>query len=676
MYVKTYIKGESTTATGTIDNPAVITDATEGIAFSHVECEIEPIYSGSGTPSLINVRPISSHGILGIQNRYGVGDEDQDVYEVSFGEAGAIYGGTYNANTGRLKVTKVIEVITSVNYRAVYGDNRRFRGFTTRRAKNRGADTYVICDKIEPSYQNVMVAPSSANGIYIAVSTNVSYSFVYILLPSSVANTVAQANNWLAENKPTICYELETPIEYTIDPVQIMAHGSNSIFCNTGVISVTYDDYERTYTDISNLQFAPEVDITTSEVHINEFTVDIVTDDSFVIGREAYLCDNSDNVWAKYYVYSADRTSTDVVRLNAKSILWRLDNRTMYQSMYNEELASTVIARIFRGLDAEYVLDPSFDNVTITGYLPQGSARDRLHDVCFTIGAYINTCFTDKIEILPIDTTATLIPQNKTYWRPSVEYSKYITAIQVEYYDYEERYPSSVDEWVEVNGKYYVKTAKTAELRNPNAPTTAPENIASVSGIGIINEDNVDEVLSRLSDFYFQRIVLTANVIDNGEYVPGEKYTIATGINAEYPMITGYMASALFTFGHQAKAQIVISQSQEVEAVDINISYNYNSTILDTHHMTLPDGHSFTIGNPYLTTQYAVGATVYWTLYYPVNEVASGTAIEGGVYTQPYEIALQHNSSYAQNDLYIYEVDDLEQDGDKLIIKGGEESYE
>lgn len=675
MYLKTHIRGEAKTVNGTSSSPVLIAGATEGSELEFVGT-IEPIYSGSGTPSLSNVRPISGRSAISIQAGSMLAP---DVYNVSFDDTGAVYGGTYNAKTGVLTVTKVIEVMTARSMdRYVFGNNRRFRVQLRNRPKYLLADTYLICDKVETSYEDVIVNPTDANGIYTAIHTNPNYSFLYFLFPSSVVNTLDEARDWLfVTNKPTVCYELDTPIEYQLTPQTITAKSSLDIVSSTAdTFTVSYSDYEKKYTNIRNIQFAPETDVTSSEIVINEFTVDIKTQDTFVTGRDAYLCDNHDNVWAKFGIYSADRTSTDIVQLNAKSTLWKLENRTMYQSMYFDEPVSTVISRIFRDLDAEYVLDSSFDNVTITGYLPQGSARERLHQVCFTIGAYIKTAFTDKVEILPVDTTVELIPASRVYWRPSVEYSNYITSVQVVYYNYEERYPDVVDEWVEVNGKYYVKTAKTAELKNPNAPADAPENVAKVEDIGIINVNNVDEVLTRLAQFYFQRIQLTADVVDNGEYQVGEKYAIPTGINAEYPMITGFMNSAQFTFGHQAKARVTISQSEEVNAVDVIIVYEINGQELDSEMFTVPEGYHFSFENPFIARSWYVGYSVTNDVYRPVNDYAEGTAETGLTHREEYVVALEQVIYSGENTLYINEVDDLEyttaDDVNTLTIKGGE----
>lgn len=672
MYIKTFPNGNKTVQ-GTRTNPAVISDVVGGSKFV-ISFDIEPLYSGSGTPSPTNPRPISGTGSVVVVNEHE--DGEPDFYDIEFGNVGAVYGGTVDFETGTVTLTKVIQVITSMRYATRFDNNILFTTQPQYDIKDRGTSTYTICDKIEPSYNYCFVNREDADKMYISAYARGSVNSIGIIAPSTTIDSLAAMNSWLETVRPTICYELRNPLKYRISLPEVVAHdGQNTIAVGAESFSVKYSDYINEYRDIRNLSFAPEVDITASEVPINEFSVDVKTSDSFSNGKDVYLYDNHDNVWAKYLIYSANRISTDFVRISARSHLSKLDNRTMYQSFYDGEEVETVIKRIFKDLDAEYELDESFEGKTITGYIQQGSARERLHKVCFAIGAYINTCFCDKIQILPIDTTTEVIPQSKTYWRPSIEYRDYVTSVQVTYYEYKEQYPSAVDTWHEVNGKYYVEKESVAEIRNSNAPADAPENIVRFDGIGIINENNVDEILTRLAQFYFQRIELTADVINNGEYVPANKYTIATGIDSA--MITGYMNSASFAFGHQAKSTIKILQSQEVESVNIIITYKYGDSIIEQRTFTFPDGYPFEIDNPYFSKVMYVGFSAYSIVYYPENEKASGVVSGLGAYIEPYGKALEHQIYSNNSDLYLYDVDDLSyntSDGvNELTIKGGEE---
>ena len=61
------------------------------------------------------------------------------------------------------------------------------------------------------------------------------------------------------------------------------------------------------YTEIVNLSFAPETNMTATEIPVNRFIAEIKTSDTLSLGTEAYLYDDNDNLWAKYWLTSAIR---------------------------------------------------------------------------------------------------------------------------------------------------------------------------------------------------------------------------------------------------------------------------------------------------------------------------------------------------------------------------------
>ena len=50
------------------------------------------------------------------------------------------------------------------------------------------------------------------------------------------------------------------------------------------------------YTEIKDLKFAPETDVTGIEAVINEFSAEIITDDDIDVGVNAYLYDDLNNL--------------------------------------------------------------------------------------------------------------------------------------------------------------------------------------------------------------------------------------------------------------------------------------------------------------------------------------------------------------------------------------------
>lgn len=382
---------------------------------------------------------------------------------------------------------------------------------------------------------------------------------------------------------------------------------------------------ETTYRRVKNISFSPEISVVGSELPINRFQVDIITDDPLSAGSDIQLFDDLDNLWASYWITFAEKVDKYTVRVVGESKLALLDRDTMEAKMYTNYPVPDIINDIFSGFDSsQYSLDLSFNNAVINGYLGHHSKRYRLQLVCFAIGAYVKTYFNDKIEILPLDESETLIPKNKTYWKPSITYKDYVTSIAVTRYAYTQGEPQRTDEYVEADGVTYIQTSQVVRLQNPDVPVTAPPNEITVDDVTIINENNVSDIISRLSVLYFKRTSVDADVINNAEYVAGEKVTVQID---EETMATGFIESEDFRFGLQAKSRIHLAPIDIRESAMLEIKYLWDDFTIGQSEYLLPVDYVYSIQNPYISMTFEKHRYVFR----PENEYATGTMIVGGV---------------------------------------------
>lgn len=420
----------------------------------------------------------------------------------------------------------------------------------------------------------------------------------------------------------------------------------------------------HTYRKLRNLSFAPQVDLTNNNLPINEYTVDIVTDDAIPFGY-ADLYDDIDNLWAHYYISKVERISADVQRVYARSDLALIDGVTLPAKMYTGQTAAAVmdevmICQVGGGLYSviDYTLDTSLQSITITGFCPEQSARERLQWLCVVLGAYVKTAFNAKPEILPIDTTAALIPVNKTFLRPSVQQSEVVTAVRVLAYSFAQGTPSTTDAYVtDAFGVTYIVTSTEVMVDNSAAPSSAPDNVKSIEGLYLINSNNASAVLSFLAARYFKPITAQLDVIDNAEYVPGDMATIHADRDLMY---TGYIDSAAFRFGKQARSTLTLKGVVAVESAALTISYTWEgmTVALETH--TLPVGHAYSVSTRYIDT--IINGHRY--ILRPTQSAVTGTLTsEGAAATVTCETALD----LFEGVLHIYDVDALSVDANGVV---------
>ena len=403
------------------------------------------------------------------------------------------------------------------------------------------------------------------------------------------------------------------------------------------------------YTAISRLSFAPETDVTGSAVPVNEFVVNVRTYDHIEMGSRVSLYDDLDRLWAKYWVVYAENVDKHTVQVRGQSALSILDHIQLDPAIYDQVPVSTAISGLLQTpLGGEYTLDPSFSNKVIDGYCPKQSARVRLQWICLSIGAYLKNFFNDRLEILPLDEQAdAIIPIDRTYWKPSITYKDYVTAIKATYYEYSEETPHTTDKWVEVAGRYYVENATEITLTNDSVPQAAPENVVVLDGMTLINADNVDEILTHLAKYYFKRVELDLDAVNNGEFLPGQR---VTAFADEDTMATGFVNSCSFKFGVQAKARIHMTPVEIRDSAMLVITYMWGNKQIGLRSFRFPIGYAYQITNPYITLTF----NRHWYVFRPTQPTISGTMQVGeNRVTQPEEVALDLHAG----DLMIHSVD-------------------
>ena len=399
------------------------------------------------------------------------------------------------------------------------------------------------------------------------------------------------------------------------------------------IIRIGNTDYDT----IKNIEFTPETDVIGKSIPINRFTVDVCTTDPIEPNTLIYLLDGSASIWAYYWITDAYYIDTGWIRIIAQSTMVLLDRYTMPAKMYDgTDTFADVIGEIFYPIQTLFPsmtvvsVDASFASTVISGYAPEQTARDRLLWVLFCARAYVKSFFNEYTEILPVDATETLVPAEKTFWKPEIQANDYVTEIKLRAYTYTltQTDPGRTDKFVKVGNDVYIETSQDFSLRNSNIPAqvTVAENVVSLLKNTLVNTGNANAILADLAAYYFNRYTISADVINEGDYLPGEKVIVNNTEN----LYAGFIKSAKFSFGHTEKSRIEMQATAPIEAGNLNIICVYDdgveSEILAQFGYLLPVGYTFSIENPYLDL-YNEGVR---TIYRPENEYATGTVTSGG----------------------------------------------
>ena len=425
-------------------------------------------------------------------------------------------------------------------------------------------------------------------------------------------------------------------------------------------IKVLIGSTEYTEGDIRSISLSHKVNPITTELPINQ--LQLVMEISAATPVGTWLTLTIDNtVWCKYWVLSCNKASGNTYKITAQSAILLLDRITVPAKMYSAMTVENALAE-FMPASIAYTISASVKDLTISGYCPEQSARARIQQICFAVGAMVKSFFSSNpIDIIELDSDADYIPMSEIYASPRIEYEDVVTAVEVTAYTYTLGTPSAVDEYVQVGNDYYIVSKQTITVNNSEATANDPTNIIKVNSCTLINENNASTVATRIATYYFNRIKWTGKILHDGRYIAGNKFAVNTYDDSE--IISGYATNMTFSFGVGQSADVTLEQAEAVEAANLTITYKYQTSVIDTEQYTLPVGFAYSLSNPALWFT----DTSTRGIYSPVNEYTTGTIVSGANTAEAsyYQSIIQSLNNRIAT---VYNVDEAEQKGDGKVV--------
>lgn len=407
----------------------------------------------------------------------------------------------------------------------------------------------------------------------------------------------------------------------------------------------------NTYTAMDELSFNPETDLTNDSLPINEFEARLFTNNQISYGQWAELRDDNDTLWARYWLSYAERIGRDddhetyIVKVIGQSPLAFLERIKLAPKFYSSYTAKSAIQEILSYVGSlgsiDQVVDSTsllneLDSISVTGFAPEQTARERLQWILLMTGCYIGSYFDTRIHISKVNTSGgALIPIEATYWKPVISHRDYVTKIIVHAYSYIQGTPQSTDQYVTDGTNYWIQSETIVTLTNSNAPSGAPENEIDIEGVTLISQSNASTVITNLAAYYFNRTEVELECINNASYKPGERVTVYVNDDT---LIAGYIDHCDFEFGVQAKSSLHLSAAESVDGARLTIQYKWGSVIVALRSYFLPKNFPYSITTEYLDT--IISGHRY--IFRPLTASVSGTLTENTTVTVNVEIAIDY----------------------------------
>ena len=398
---------------------------------------------------------------------------------------------------------------------------------------------------------------------------------------------------------------------------------------------VTYPITEPTetteYEKLRNLRYIPSADLISNRVAVDEVECDIKTETVIqpqgIVGYCAELQDNDGNLWFYGRVTWAEYIEEQILHIIISSELTFLDRFELPAKMYTGQTAKSAIQECFANTGATVLFDEdAVSGKTVTGFGKEQSNRNRLQEILFACGLYIKSSFVEHPTVTIMDSANyTWIEEQKVYWKPKQEWKEYVTAVNVFQYSFQEGTPQQGDESVTDGTTTWIVTHQNVKLTNPNVPSIAATNEVHVEDVMLINQQNVSAVLTSMASYYFPRLEVDLEVVNNGEYYVGNKYGIPmhSGDTADDGAI-GYCEELEFTFGTWHKSKMKLGACEVLKCHKLTISYvslDNPQMVIAKRVYRLPENYPYSITNPYLDFTYKG----HQYTFRPTTEAVTGT---------------------------------------------------
>lgn len=218
------IQNPTKTVSGSI---AHFTDGAEMPATS-VIVNIEPVQSGTGTPSPDNVRQISGWESVSVTVSPTQDAQDGTTTPVNLGRT--VYGGTLDVVSGVLTVDRAMVDLGTLDWTYSATD----RTFWTSLSSAKRPCT-LVCSNYPQDHASMVQAIADKtiwNERYAYISTN-------IVIKDTTYTSVADFKT--AMSGVQLVYELATPQTYTLTPTEVSTLlGENNVWADAGAVEVTY----------------------------------------------------------------------------------------------------------------------------------------------------------------------------------------------------------------------------------------------------------------------------------------------------------------------------------------------------------------------------------------------------------------------------------------------------
>lgn len=229
-------------------------------------------------------------------------------------------------------------------------------------------------------------------------------------------------------------YSFEQKVEF-FNKLIITVYSINMPFNRFKLRDISYgSNVEFKGTDIKSVSLSQTVDPISKKLEVNtaDIVIDPKIDKDYVFQKRQPLMIEFDNeLKATVFVSSAKQTSKTAWRISAEDYIGVMGGVDFFGGIYNSKNAVELLEEIFAKSKVPFNIE-GLGEKTVTGYLPYTSCREALKQVCFAVGAVVNTANSSVVNVyIPSDEVSQTIPPERIKLGVSYEEESRVTAVEV-----------------------------------------------------------------------------------------------------------------------------------------------------------------------------------------------------------------------------------------------------
>ena len=336
------------------------------------------------------------------------------------------------------------------------------------------------------------------------------------------------------------------------DKAVITFHGLNMPYNRLKIRSLDYG-YGTVFTgdELTNAKIIQEIDPLSKDISINIVDFGLKSQNDFEYAfqkKQPITVYFNDNLIQTCFVETSERKGKREWNISANDYIGLLGNTTFMGGIYTDGIAVDLLAAIFTQTNTPYSIDGCFADKTVTGWIPICTCREAIKQICFAIGAVVDTSNSDKVIVkpLPADISQT-VPLDRIMQGQKFTDNSTVTQVDLTVHTY-------VKDAKDITELYKASESGTGEnilvkFGNPcyNLSITGGTITKSNANYAIITADNAGCILKGYEYTDIQTIKSKRNPVvlasEPNNVIAFSDFTLVSGSNCEEILAMCYAES-------------------------------------------------------------------------------------------------------------------------------------